>query len=465
MNKTKIIGLLKTFTKKEIRDFYWFVQSPFYNKNVELTYFYEYLKGLKPAFHTKDLSAKAVFAELYPNIKYDDKKMKYLMSDLLKLAEQFIGIQIYQQQQNLQNCHILSAYLDRKLDKHYQEIYRKARRKLDAKTNRNTDYYYQQYLLADIAEQHFDQQKLRTFDFRLQEVADYFDLFYLSKKLEHSCEMLDRQNVLAHHYNIKIIDDLMPVLQDKDYQSVPSIAIYQHIYCMLKDEDAVLHFQELKQLLKAEFDNFTIAEMKQAHLSAINFCMRQIRKGNTPYQQELLELYLVAIDQKLLFENGFLSPWTFKNVVKLGLILKRLKWTELFIQQYYEQLENRFRKDAYHYSFADLFYHKNNFDKAQEHLNEVEFSDVFYGLDTRQMLSKIYFETNEEESLLSLIASFRIFLKRNQLISEKVKKTYENFLYFLTKLMKDFDPKLLEAEIKNTHLLPDRSWLLKQLEL
>lgn len=462
MEQSKIIQLLKTFSAKELREFQEFVHSPFYNKNEEIRRFYDYLKRLAPKFLVRKTDPQVVYQQLYPNQKYSDKKIKYLMSDTLKLAEQYIGLQEYQQEKNQQYCHVLKGYLNRNLDKHYQAIYRKAEQNLQAQTTRNTDFYYQQYLLADIAERHFEQKKLRVFNQRLQEVADYLDLFYVSKKLEHTCEMLEWQQVLAHDYDLKLVDSIIPQIQAPEYQNKPSIAIYTRIYFLLKNIEVNDNFEQLKDLLKDYFDLFTQSEMKQAHLAIINFCMRQIRKGNSRFEQELLELYLFAIDKKLLFENAYLSPWTFKNVVRLGLNMLRLDWTETFIKTYHKELEGHFQKDAYHFSLADLNYRRRDYSKAQQHLNEVDFSDFSYSLGIREMLAKIYYETNENESLLSLIASFKIYLKRNQLISEKVQQTYENFLYFLGQLLKKEQLQTLKDEIKATNLLASRTWLLEQ---
>lgn len=463
MQDSKIIELLQTFSTKELRVFEEFMYSPFFNKNEELRNFYAYLKSCAPTFQPNKIKRRVVFKKLYPQKDYDDKKMNYLMSDLLKLAEQYIGWQQYENDSHLQKCHVLSAYLDRNLEKHYQGVYRTTERKLQQIPTRNTNFYYQQYLLAEIAERHFEQQKLRVFNHRLQAVANYFDVFYLSKKLELTVEMLEWEQVLKHNYQVDLIDDLLPQLHKSAYQSIPPLSLYQHMYYMLKGENAMLHFDQLKLKLQTYFDQFDPKEMKKAYLSAINFSMREIRKGNARFQQELLDLYLTAIEKKLLFENGYLSPWTYKNVVKLGLIMNRLDWTKQFIEQYTDALEPTFRQDAFHYSMADLFYHKKAYAKAQQHLREVQFSDIFYSLGTRQMLSKIYFEQGEKDTLLSLIASFKIFLKRNQLISEKVRQTYENFLFFLAQLLKDHPSEDLEEQIRNTVLLPDRSWLLEQL--
>ena len=88
------------------------------------------------------------------------------------------------------------------------------------------------------------------------------------------------------------------------------------------------------------------------------------------------------------------------------------------------------------------------------HLREVEFSDIFFALDAKMMLLKIYFDNGDEEPLNSLITSFKAFLKRNRLISDVMRKTYLNFISFLILLLKNGDEALeeLRIQIKNSDL-------------
>jgi hypothetical protein len=106
----------------------------------------------------------------------------------------------------------------------------------------------------------------------------------------------------------------------------------------------------------------------------------------------------------VLLERGQISPWTFKNMVKLGLGLQQYDWVENFVRNYSEKLEANKRTDAYHFNLADLFYHRKNYDEALIHLNQVEFSDIHYQLGAKVMLLKIYFETDATEAFLSLVS-------------------------------------------------------------
>ncbi len=187
-----------------------------------------------------------------------------------------------------------------------------------------------------------------------------------------------------------------------------------------------------------------------------------MRENEEQYVEEALNIYLKTIKSGLLIEKGFLSPWTYKNVIKLGLRLQRYDWTETFILKYNPNISEAFRSNSLHLNLADLYYYKKDYDRALSNLTKVEFSDIFYTLQAKVMLLKIYYETKEEEALHSLIASFRIFLKRNKLISNNVRETYQNFTTLLQRLLKENKESFTEVKelIHNTELLTDRQWLL-----
>jgi len=467
LENSKLINLLRTFSRVELRELHDFVRSPFFNKKKQVTELYNYLKKIAPHFPPAKIEREHVYKKIYGNEKYNDTLLNHVMSDLFQLVEQYIGWAKYQKEKVLVNTHILDEYVERDLEKHYQYLYRKTAQLVEEETLRNTDFYYQNFLLANLAEKHFDKKKLRKFDNHLQIVADNFDVYYLAKKLKHSCEMLDRQRVVAADYEMKFVEEVSDFLKKNNYDNIPPIAIYRRILITLKDDQADEQYQELKILIERHINHFPKFEMKQIYLAILNFCIRKIRNGNRIYADEALELYLKGIENRVLFEGEHLSPWTYKNVVVLGIGLKKYEWTEKFIYNYNNKLPAHFREDALHYNLADLYYRNKVYDKAIEHLRNVEFTDVYYSLDTRLMLAKIYYETNETEALLSLISSFRIFIKRNKLIAQNVKESYTNFLKIIHLLVKKEGKESIEKikeTIEKTQLLMDKRWLKEQLK-
>jgi tetratricopeptide (TPR) repeat protein len=160
-----------------------------------------------------------------------------------------------------------------------------------------------------------------------------------------------------------------------------------------------------------------------------------------------------------------LSPWTYKNLVGVALRLKEFNWVEKFIKDYNKLLAEEFRDNALNYNLAELFYYKHDYDSAMIYLNKVEFSDIYYSLDTKKMMMKIYFEQNTIDPLLSLISSFKIFIRRNKSVSDTNKQAYDNFITVIQQFLKYQNQKKVSAlkrTIENIKPLADRNWLIEQ---
>jgi len=464
MIESKLISLLKTFKKGEWRLFKEFLASPYFNKRTDLIAFFGYIATTAPEFSGKKLSKVVVFKKLYPKQAYDDKRMRYLMNYTLKAAEEFLGQQKLESM-TLKDNYILEELVDRKLEKHSKKYFDKiANNQINSKT-KSIEYYYLNYQLADTANKHFNNQGLRKDDENLRLASDNLDLFYFTKKIKYSCEMLNRQKVFSTTYDLSYTNFLYKYLKESGRKIEPLTAIYFEIYSTLVKEESSENFEHLKELITIHNEEIPAIEKQHIYSYAINFCLRQARSNVRAeyYVSQCLELYLEGIYQEFLLDNGYLSPWNFKNVVKLGVNLKKYDWTEQFIQDYHKKLAPEFQQDALHYNLADLAYKRKNYEEAQYHLLRVEYSDVFYTLGAKTMLLKIYYENNELEPLFSLIASFSIYLRRNKKLSKVFQETYLNFttlLHQIIRATKDKIPIIIER-IKSTESLTSRNWLLK----
>jgi hypothetical protein len=466
MQNSKLLLLLKTFNAGELRAFRDFVASPFFNKNQELVTLYEYLKKQAAKdFPAAKLERTAVFAAVYPEEKYDEKRLNYALSLLLKLAERFVGIQQLENSAMLSDSQLLTVYTERHLDKNYDYIFQQTTERLAAYPFRNEAYYFQKYLLADAADAHFSAKNERRFDPALQQAADHLDRFYLCKKLKYLCNMLDRQKFIAANYQLHGLEAVKSYLSAKDWSHDPAIWVYWQLLQSLLEKEPAAHFKVFRQLLQTHLPVFSPAEARELYGFAINFYIQQIRIGEKHYAPDLMAIYREGIDNQVLLENGQLSPWTFKNVVKLGLGLRQYDWVEQIVTELSAKLDADKRADAYHFNLAELHYHRRNLDQALFYLNQVEFSDVSYHLGAKLMLLKIYFETGATEAFLSLVSTFRVFLQRNKQVPKEVKMPYLNFVNLLYEIFRSDETKtaVLKEKIEQTPMLTGRNWLLGQL--
>ena len=469
MKNSKLIDLLATFSNDEMQSFDAFIRSPYFNTREELVPLFRYLRDQAPEFPEKALQKENVFRVVFPGQTYDEKQLAYRMNYLLKLGEHFLSIQSFEQAPVQSQLHLLESLVLRKLDKEYQFVHKKLNRQLEESEILESEGFYFQFRVGEIGDQYFMNKDERRYDPNLEVAANNLDRFYFSKKLRMLTEMINRQHIFNQTYNQTFQDLILEGLHHSDLLENLLIKVYYHTLQMLSDgENAAGQYEELKDLFQANFSVFSEADKQNILSHLLNFCIQQIREqtDRRPYMEEALKLYMFGIEAKIYLPKDQLSPWHFKNIVKLAFNLGEFDWAEEFMYQYSPKLQETSRDNALYYNLADLYYQKKDFEKAMKFLNQVEFTDIHYNLNAKLLLLKIYYELDEEEALLSLLASFTIYLKRNKYLSNELRKTYENFCKLLMRVMRRNPKKwpVLRKDILSVSPLTDRKWLLNALE-
>ena len=461
MEKSKLVFLMSSLTKIEVEQFIDYVKSPFFNKKKQQVKLASYLKKCHPEYPQARLTKVEVFKKLYPGEVYDDNRMRYEMSDLTKLLEDFLAFQNYKQNSILNEINLLQSLSNKKLDKYFEQTHKKAISKLEDQQSKNSMHYFHFYQLNNLADQHFSQKGERKFDINIQNASHYLDLFYLSQKLRNCCSMADRQKFLASKYDVNFLEELNTMLEKVNFQNVQDIEVYDKLYQFINKENSDQDFYKIIDLLKTHVDFLEFNDQKEIFMYLINYCARKIRGGDENFVETTLELYLNGIQSKVLFEEGFLSPWTFKNIVSLGLRSKQYLWVKQFISEYSDSIKPQFRQDALNFNLADLSFHQNEFKQTLSFLNQLKYSDIYYKINGRVLLLKTYFHLDEMNPLLSGIASFTIYLKRNNQITKDVKKSYLNFCNLLFRIVKAKPQKrfMVLEKIKNTEQVISKAWL------
>lgn len=460
MKNSKLIELLRSFDQLEFQQFCDFVESPYFNKNQDLIDLSFYLEKTAPKFPVNKIKKEVVFAALFPGEPFDKKKMAYLMNYLLKLGERFLAVKRYEEETVLSNCHVLGQFVDRNLGKHYNYLFNKTRQELDKPDRKDGKGFYHQYLLSQVETRHFYSKQIRKFDPSLQSVSDELDNFYFFHKLKYSCEMLNRQAIIKADYQLTFVEEVKNYLLHRS-DIDPLIEIYLHIFLSLSFPEEETYFEKLMDLIELHALGIDQKTRREIYLYAINYCARNIRKGEK-YTSIMLQLYMKGIKNKSLFDDAYLSHWTYSNVVKLALRLQRYELAETFIKENGVSLPPHLREDAEHYNLAELHFYKGEYDLVLTNLNQLHFTDLHYHLGSRVIMLKTYHELDAEEPLLSLLASFTVYLRRNKKISLPMKKNCLNFCTLLHQVLRRNPRKwnTLGEDILNTQPLAERAWLM-----
>ena len=464
MQNSKALRLLATFSNKEWAGFTDFLLSPFLNKRQELIPLSKILAASAPDF--EDLDKGQLWSSVYPKKDIDDKQLNYLLSWLQDAAVRFLVATRMEKQPLEQDMTATNLLSERNLDKHFEFQINRIRRLSNEETVRDARYWYREFRLVDQERTHFTRKETRRSNPFLQKGADCLDRYYFSEKLRYACGMMNDQGIIASDFEFLFVEEIRNFLQQQPaLLAEPSIAVYYHIWQLLtQTTDGEIHFQALKTLINTYSKHFSPEECRELYGYALNFCIGQIRNVQKTYVGEALSLYEEGIESGILLQDAMLSPWHYKNIVKLGLRSGRFDWTEQFILEKNKLLETSFREDALHFNLADLYFFTGKYEQALTHLQQVEFSDIHYNLGAKEMLAKIYYETDADDALFSLIHAFRNYLRRNKVISEQIRKAYLNFLKLLEQSFGTSPDRIpeLRTKIEQTEPLVARNWLLER---
>ncbi|MEL6925763.1 MAG: hypothetical protein AAFO94_17085, partial [Bacteroidota bacterium] len=375
-----------------------------------------------------------------------------------------IGWRTLEQYPNLANVCTLHGLADLKLTKHFDFLLKKAQQQLQRSEVPQFHFMLEAQLMADIASQELEARQKRGYNVQLQRASDQLDQYYFFHKLKYSCSMLAWQSFISVEYETPFLEEITSYLRTQP-NNVPTVDIYLKIYQLLSADQPEVAFEKLMQLLDDSVGALPIKEQKEVYLHAFNFCAKKLRRGENEYLEKAFHIYRKGIEKRILFDGPHLSSWTYSNVVKLGLRLKEYDWTRAFIFQYKDFIDPNFRENTFAYNVSELYYYTKDYDGAMDYLTKVKFEDIYH-LNTRVILIKIYYETDEATSLHSLIASFSMFLKRNKKMAGNIKQTYLNFCRLLNRILRRNrkEAERLRQEIEELPLLTERTWLIDVLE-
>lgn len=455
----KLIALFSILSPIEVRQFERFVNSPYHNANTQVKGLLRYL------IRSKEINME----EYLKKQKVPLSKIRYIASDLCLLLEEFIISKELKQNSAL-HAELLLKGLHTRGETHYFNILlNQVRHQQNQALIKDSVFYKHREELDEISYFHTSLYDNRSLDNSLQSLSDHLDLHYLCKKLKYACEIYNRQHILSVSYRFPFLEYILKYIEtNNELRKHPAINIYYVTLNMIRSGDPA-HYRDLKQLLITHLVEFTSQEMKDMFTFAQNYCIQQVNKGNVGYYEELFLNYEVMISSGIIIENDAIAQFDFKNIVTIALRLKKFDWAEKFISDFSKNLPKENRLNSTNYNQAQLYYARSEFGAALKLLTKVEYTDVYYHLDSKVLLIKIYYETGQVEPLYSLIASFKTYLARNKMISAYQQVIYSNFIRFLKKILKiKFGGKntalQLQNEIRDKKQVADINWLIAKLD-
>jgi len=417
MIKSRLIEVLRTFSKKDFREFKKWIDSPFHNQRQDVVALYNYLLENNNLHNESSLDKQIVFPYVYKDEKYDDSKMRQVMHFMFKSIEDYLSYIEINKNPTYLKIALARNYRKKKLVKQAEKTINSIENELKRAEIQSNAYFRNKYLFEEEKYNFLIGLKQVRTELNLQDASESLEISFIVDKLNQAGLMASHKSVYNVEYDVGLLNEVLKYIENKDLLTKPYVATYYYIYKTLVEKEVDSHFENLKLRINSFGHIFPPEEKGPIYLMAINYCIRRMNASAKEYVKEAFWLYKEGIENKALIEDtGNLSRFAFQNVIAIALRLKEYKWVEDFINNYQSFLQEKYRKSSVHYNQAKLYYEKGDYEKATELFMQFEHKDILLNLNAKSMLLKMYYEQSEFRILESLLESVRAYLQRKKVM-------------------------------------------------
>lgn len=478
MYSSKLIQVLRAFTKEEFRNLNKFLNAPRY-RDGSRKHDPGLFKSIAPyyPFQEKSKIEKArIFKKIYPTEVYKPGKLEKQMSSLFSLVQDFIITRNSDNREELHQLLTLAAfYRTRSLHSLAEICIKKYKRTLAQTDQRDANYFYDIFLLEKQVANHQatfqDSKKALNFP----QALEHLDQYYIFEKLELACRMLAIHRFLFPvdlKNSLVVLDHLLPLL-DADFFATPVINVYYKAYRFLngKEEDSETRFLIFEEALNDCKDLLSDNQLLSLNSIIRNHCIGQYHKGTAGYLKKSFYVYQDHLEKGYLYYEDKLYAATMMNMVVSGLRLNQVEWVFKFIKDHQDRITGtNSPEEVYRLNLANYYFYVKNYNKALDYLVDT-YENIYYKLIAKRLEIKIYFEM-KHVLLAPRIDAFKIYVYRftTEKITQKHKVGNRNFIDLLKQIQlprtfqneKRIDK--LMTKVKQSKYIPEKEWLLEKLE-
>ncbi len=448
--KYKIIEILKTFSENEIRQFECFLESPFFNESLKLRKFYSSLLRHYPDFNTESMCEEKLSFEINPNLPYNKSTIKTLFFDLANCAEEFMKINVFKKKKAEAEDFLREDYARRKLYKYAEQNARKMLSTIDNESNFSSGYFYNRHciltdifnclkvnsnnsspeFLKNLSEILNERGKCLTYLF-LEEMLFQYNMLLTLKK---TFKITEENNYIIKLFNKIDFDEFLEFIIPETDNECCSLIFELNLanYRAFKDFENEENYHQFKSLLVKNLNKLNNDQIYVNFIRLIRYCMMKPLESQSgfDFRSELFNIYKFILSKKyyVMGVHDFLPVELYRTVLKLGLELKKFKWTLEFIKRYKDELRENVRENMFNFSLAEYYFHKKRFDMAMRYFHKLELNHFMLRVDLRNLMLMTYYELDLYENAISLIDSYKHFLSNTDMLSDLEKSKCKYFI-------------------------------------
>jgi hypothetical protein len=480
MISTKLVKILKTFSREEIKAFNLFLLSPYFNTTKNYIRFYKELAKFYPDFKSSLLTSEHIFSRLFPGKPFSMHNIWNLSSGLEKLAEEFLT-QSSLKKHPFEKLKLIIKELGlKRLDKLYLKKLSEMEKMLhdaliddtyflklvELKESKSSFYQKVKGRESITAEYNIEKAEIYTLDYLINiyrvigNIATYSKTFDLKRPY----------NVREDVVQIIDIEKISRISKKKNYKYGSLIEFYSNlILCITYPENEKYYFNARNFLFKNHklFDKY---EKRNVAVILVNFCSHKYLLGDSNFALELFLIFRFRVKHDLgAYENGRMSKAFYIFAVFSAASVKEIQWAKKFIEKHTPLLFEGYQEETKNLANAYMYFNTGKYHEVLDSLKRFKYTDVIDKIHVKNLVARTYFEMKEFEPLLYHIDSTKHFFKKNKKLGNYIRDVNSNFINYLysmvTAIEKEDTNRLIQLKesISKDDKVNYKIWLLEKL--
>ena len=461
MTNSKLIQLIRTFSKDEFKTFGKFVRSPFFYKDKAVIKLYDSLKSFYPEFDNDGLTKQQLYEKMYPQKKYSDSQMKYLMSEMFSLAKMFLSYTNYNNDNFERNNRLLKELNTRNTYKIFESELKKIENQIKSIQIRDKEFFYQMYKMKNLVSDYYSYKNRLSVKREHNKIIDNIINNFLISILDFYYEIINDASDFGINIDLNLVSFIDDYINQNKNNLNPIVLIYYYIF-IVSYRNEPSHYNTLYEL-KNKHIQILDDDAKHRIFEALgNYCIKSYHQGGIKHYKDAFILIDDEIKSGVRFKRNEFSEIFFTNKIEIASKVKEYKWAYDFIVKYKNRLNEKNREDIVNFCYAIIEFESNNYLASLDHLSKINLKHPLLKFRIRNYTLLNYFELNNYEQAFLMLDAYRHMLEKDEKVETGRKERYFLFLYYYQKLL-DMKSGSLNTEIELLKRdIETRSFFMKQ---
>jgi hypothetical protein len=484
------ISLLSSLSQEELKRFDDYLRSPFFNRSRRMLQLFRMLRYFHPEYKSWALTNERLYERLFPKQEFNLSTINNLFAKLHNHLLDYMLFESLRYNSKERNALLLKEVGRRRLDKLFLRLSTVIDEKLSNQSGLYSEMFLDRYGLAiarldySYLNERITKRDRVESDFNnLNDAAFYLYTYFFT---EYSALAIQKY-VYSVNYDVSDDNDLVEQVKSllNSYAVEKLSSMHKHGYILklyLRMFEIFVNFEDeskykaYKNEIKKCSSRLSSPELSFHYLKLVSYwILKIVLNKTTDGGEELFIVYCEMLEKKLYREgkDEYLNYELFRDILLHSIKIKKYPWVEKFIEEYSKEGPPKERENMYHYGYARFYFEIFDFKKALEHLNKVDTSHTVFKYDYKNLLLRVYYETNEYDGALYLIKTYKELLSSKDILSSSIKAHYKWFVKYTERLIRinegdkkkvKFNMKALKRNLLRLNNVSFKDWLLEKID-